>query len=89
MTQSSVSLTTNEALVLQQIHEDGEDDLPTLSQQLGMSRGYAAAIIASLKHKGLLIVSDEYHHIWVRPSVRGKRIVHYIWPQAHSNIMAR
>ena len=89
MTQSTINLTTNEALVLQQIHEDGEDDLPTLSQQLGMSRGYAAAIIASLKHKGLLVVSDEYHHIWFRPSVRGKRIMHYIWPQAQPKMMAR
>lgn len=82
MTQQLIELTTSEALVLQQIHEDGEDDLPSLSRQLGMSRHHALAIIASLKHKGLLVVTDSYHQLWVRPSARGKRMIRYIWPQA-------
>lgn len=81
-----IDLTTNEALVLQQVHEDGEDDLPTLSRQLSLPRSYAAAIVASLKHKGLLIVTDQYQQLWVRPSARGKRMVRYIWPQAQAYI---
>ena len=85
---TSINLTTTEALVLQQVHEDGEDDLPSLSRQLGMSRGYAMAVVASLKHKGLLVVTDTYHQLWVRPSVRGKRMVHYIWPQADTQVIA-
>ncbi len=79
-------LTTTEALVLQQVHEDGEDDVPTLSRQLGMSRQYALAVVASLKHKGLLVVTDGYQQLWVRPSARGKRMVRYIWPQAQAYI---
>jgi DNA-binding MarR family transcriptional regulator len=86
MTSKPINLTTAEALVLQQVHEDGEDDLPALSQQLGMSRGYVAAVVASLKHKGLLIVTDGYHQLWVRPSTRGKRMIRYIWPQAQAYI---
>ena len=88
MTQQIIDLTTTEALVLQQVHEDGEDDLPSLSRQLGISRRYALAIVASLKRKGLLVVTDSYHQLWVRPSVRGKRMIRYIWPQARTYVTA-
>jgi len=88
MTKQYIDLTTTEALVLQQVHEDGEDDLPSLSRQLGLSRQYALAVVGSLKHKGLLIVTDSYHQLWVRPSVRGKRMIRYIWPQAQIRISA-
>lgn len=86
--QHTIDLTTNEALVLQQIDEDGEDDLSTLSRQLSLSRSYAATIVASLKHKGLLVVTDHYQQLWVRPSARGKRMVRYIWPQSQAYITA-
>ena len=88
MTQQIIDLTTTEALVLQQVHEDGEDDLPSLSRQLGISRRYALAIVASLKRKGLLVVTDSYHQLWVRPSARGKRMIRYIWPQAQPYVTA-
>jgi DNA-binding MarR family transcriptional regulator len=88
MTQQIIDLTTTEALVLQQVHEDGEDDLPSLSRQLGISRRYALAIVASLKRKGLLVVTDSYHQLWVRPSARGKRMIRYIWPQARTYVTA-
>lgn len=81
MKKKIVNLTTAEALVLQQIYEDVEDDLPTLSRQLRLSRHYAATIVASLKKKGLLIVTDHYHQLWVRLSMRGRRMVQYVWPQ--------
>jgi len=82
MAHRPIDLTTAEALVLQQVHEDGEDDLPALSRQLGMSRHYILAVINSLKRKGLLVVTDSYHQVWVRPSARGKRLIRYIWPQS-------
>lgn len=85
---NSINLTTTEALVLQQVHEDGEDDLLSLSRQLGMSCGYVGAVIASLKHKGLLVLTDTHHQLWVRPSVRGTRTVRYIWPQAETRMIA-
>lgn len=86
MTHPSINLTPNEALVLQQIHEDGEDDIPSLSQQLGMSRGYVASLVGSLRHKGLLVIIDGYNQLWVRPSAQGKRMVRYIWPQAQAYV---
>lgn len=86
MKRNYADLTTTEALVLQQVHEDGEDDVQTLSRQLGMSRQYALAVVASLKRKGLLVFVDGYQQLWVRPSVRGKRMVRYIWPQAQAYI---
>lgn len=81
MKKKIVNLTTTEALVLQQIYEDVEDDLPTLSRQLRLSRHYAATVVASLKRKGLLVVTDHYHQLWIKLSTRGKYMVRYVWPQ--------
>lgn len=53
------NLTSNEAIVLQQIYEDGEDDVRTLAQMLGMSAKSVVAVVAHLKKRGLVAISND------------------------------
>lgn len=79
---NSVNLTTSEAIILQQIHDDIEDDVATLSAQLGMSRSRIAAVVDLLKQKGLLVINHDYQGTWVRLSNRGNRLINYLWPES-------
>ena len=76
------TLTTNEALVLQQVYEDCSDDAVTLAAQMGMPRRTAMNVLADLRHKGLMVIDQAYGDAWVRLTTRGKRLVQRIWPEA-------
>ena len=76
-----MQLSTSEAIVLQQLHEDGEDDVSLLSRQLGLPRGRILALVNSLKQKGLIIINHEYQGTWVRLSRKGNRLIAYLWPE--------
>ena len=76
------SLTPNEALILQQEHEDGEDDLSTIAIQLGMSRRYVANLITHLKAKGLIAINTNFDELWVRLTIRGRHLVTSMWPES-------
>lgn len=84
MTQQIAQLTTNEALVLQQVFEDGEDDARTLARSSGLSRRHALEIITRLKKKGLVSISDSYGDLWVSMTAKGKQLMRYLWPEARS-----
>ena len=77
-----VNLTTNEALILQQIYEDGGDDIVVLAGQVGLSRRTVMNILADLRRKGLMAIDQIYGDAWVRLTTRGKRLVQKIWPEA-------
>ena len=77
-----VNLTTNEALILQQIYEDGSDDVVVLAGQVGLSRRTVMNILADLRRKGLMAIDQIYGNAWVRLTARGKRLVNKIWPEA-------
>ena len=77
-----VNLTTNEALILQQIYEDGGDDVIVLAGQVGLSRRTVMNILADLRRKGLMAIDQIYGDAWVRLTARGKRLVQKIWPEA-------
>ncbi|WP_243812168.1 MarR family winged helix-turn-helix transcriptional regulator [Candidatus Nanosynbacter sp. TM7-008] len=77
-----VNLTTNEALILQQIYEDGGDDVVVLAGQVGLSRRTVMNILADLRRKGLMAIDQIYGDAWVRLTTRGKRLVQKIWPEA-------
>lgn len=76
------TLTTNEALVLQQVYEDGGDDAAMLAAQMGMPRRTAIHVLADLRRKGLMAIDQAYGDAWVRLTARGKRLVQRIWPEA-------
>lgn len=78
------SLSLSEAIVLQQVHEDGEDDTGTLSRALGMSRERTLGVVAHLKKKGLVAVEGEHDGLWVHLTRKGRRLIHYLWPEARS-----
>ncbi len=42
-------LTADEALVLQQLHEDGEDDTRMLARSMGLPRRYVLGLLAGQK----------------------------------------
>ena len=77
-----VNLTTNEALILQQIYEDGGDDVVILAGQIGLSRRTAMNVLVDLRRKGLMAIDQIYGDAWVRLTARGKRLVQKIWPEA-------
>ncbi len=81
---NEISLTTNEALVLQQVYEDGGDDAAILIAQMGMPRRTAMNVLADLRHKGLMAIDQVYGDAWVRLTTRGKRLVQRIWPEAQA-----
>ena len=78
------TLTTNEALVLQQVYEDGGDDAATLAAQMGIPRRTAMHVLADLRRKGLMAIDQVYGDAWVQLTTRGKRLVQRIWPEAQA-----
>lgn len=75
------NLPTDYALVLQQIQEDGKDDIGYLSQTLNLNRNRLLHIIKALQRKGLVLVNRSYDEAWVELSRKGQRMVKYIWPE--------
>ena len=78
------TLTTNEALVLQQVYEDGGDDMAYLAAHMGMPRRTAMNVLADLRRKGLMAIDQAYGDAWVQLTTRGKRLVQRIWPEAQA-----
>ena len=79
-----LNLTTNEAIVLQQVHEDGEDDIRSLSYELGMSRREIINNALRLEQKGLLDLHQSFDGLLLHVSQRGKTIIKQIWPNAQT-----
>lgn len=77
------TLTTNEALVLQQVYEDGSDDAAMLAAQMVMPRWTGMCVLADLRCKGLMAIDQAHGDAWVRLT-RGKRLVQCIWPEAQA-----
>ena len=67
---NEINLTTNEALVLQQVYEDGSNDAAMLAVQMGMPRRTAMNVLADLRHKGLMAIDQAYGDAWVRLTTR-------------------
>jgi DNA-binding MarR family transcriptional regulator len=70
------------ALVLQQIQENGQDDLANLAESLRIRRSRLTHIIDALKHKGLIRMTRDYRNdVWIELSGNGRRLVSYLWPE--------
>lgn len=77
---TSLHLTTDEALVLQHIHDSGEEDILGLMQSLQMSRRKVMTQLGQLKNKGLITVTALSGDWWVSISRRGYAMMRYLWP---------
>lgn len=81
MKQPRVSLSAEDAMVLQQISETGEEDLISLEQMLNMKRGRVMASLENLRKKGLITVQRNAGDWWVHMSTKGKELTRYVWPE--------
>lgn len=77
-----INLTTNEAIVLQQINEDIEDDTWSLAKRVGMTRRHVMSVISRLQQKGLIALTNSYEGLWVRLTKEGRAFIRYVWPEA-------
>lgn len=76
------ALSSDEALLLQQVHEAGENSLSDLSRDLGMGKRRIQSLLLSLRQKGLVKISSTFDDLWVLPSTKGQRLVGFLWPEA-------
>lgn len=70
------------ALVLQQVHDSGEEDFTGLAASLKFSPGHLAHIVQELARKRLIISRNAGFGMWIRLSARGKRVMHTLWPES-------
>lgn len=47
-------------------------------------RPTAMNVLADLRNKGLMAIDQAYGDAWVRLTMRGKRLVQRIWPEAQA-----
>lgn len=78
-----MDLSVNEALILQQVYEDGVDDVDNIVNQAGMPKKVTMNVLTELKSKGLLtVIQQTYGKILVSVTSRGKKLVNAMWPEA-------
>lgn len=79
---NKINLPLDYTLVLQQIIEDGEDDVETLTETLNIKKPRLLHILRNLVNKGLIVVQkDSYSQFRVRLSRKGARVARYMWPE--------
>ena len=69
------------ALVLQQVHDNGEEDFIGLAEELHLTPGRLAYAVQELARKKLIVSRNAGYGIWIRLSSRGKQFVHALWPE--------
>lgn len=78
-----MDLSVNEALILQQVYEDGVDDVDNIVDQAGMPKKVTMNVLTELKSKGLLtVIQQAYGKILVSVTGQGKKLVSAMWPEA-------
>ena len=78
-----MDLSVNEALILQQVYEDGVDDVDNIVDQAGMPKKVTMNVLIELKSKGLLtVIQQTYGKILVSVTSQGKKLVNAMWPEA-------
>ena len=78
-----MDLSVNEALILQQVYEDGVDDVDNIVDQAGMPKKVTMTVLTELKSKGLLtVIQQTYGKILVSVTSQGKKLVNAMWPEA-------
>ncbi len=78
-----MDLSVNEALILQQVFEEGMDDVDNIVDQAGMPKKVTMNVLTELKSKGLLtVIQQTYGKILVSVTSQGKKLVNAMWPEA-------
>ena len=78
-----MDLSVNEALILQQVYEDGVDDVDNIVDQAGIPKKVTMNVLTELKSKGLLtVIQQTYGKILVSVTSQGRKLVNAMWPEA-------
>ena len=78
-----MDLSVNEALILQQVFEEGVDDVENIVDQAGIPKKVTMNVLSELKSKGLLtVIQQAYGKILVSVTSQGKKLVNTMWPEA-------
>ena len=90
-----IELPGDYALVLQTVHENGEEDFANLAETLRFDRKRLAHIIEALRSKGLIYLNRSTSPIgrsstdaWIRLSAKGRKCISTIWPESTATGMA-
>jgi DNA-binding MarR family transcriptional regulator len=78
----TMKLSTDEAIILQQISETGEEDVVSLAQTFGMKRKHIMSSLERLRKKGLISIQRTADDWWVHMSSKGKELARYVWPES-------
>lgn len=84
---SKTNLSPKEAILLQHIDEQGEEDITSLANELKEPKGAVLARLRSLRQKGLVIIKDSYQGMWIQLSQKGKLTLRYIWPEMSAAVI--
>lgn len=76
-------LESNEALVLQQIYEDGDNSLNELSASLQLNKGRVRTIVNRLRKKHLVAIRKQAGEALITLSEQGKRLLSTMWPDGY------
>ena len=78
-----MDLSVNEALILQQVYEDGVDDVDSIVDEAVMPKKVTMNVVTELKSNVLLtVIQQTYGKILVSVTSQGKKLVNAMWPEA-------
>ncbi len=84
-----IELPEDYSLVLQEVGENGEEDLMELAETLNLDGSRLRHIVTSLQHKGLVVMSRSAGRgAWIRLSAKGQKMMQSLWPEAGSTGMS-
>lgn len=80
----TASISTRDALILQQLSDTGEEEVNDIIEELHEPRERIMRQLATLKRRGLVHIYSKYGEIIITLTGRGRQAVHYLWPEAYA-----
>ena len=80
----TATISTRDALILQQLSDAGEEEVNDIVEELHEPRGRVMRQLAALKRRGLVHIYTKYGEIIIALTGRGRQAIHYLWPEAYA-----
>ena len=84
MNQLTATISTSDALILQQLSEAGEEEVNDIVEELREPRGRIMQQLTALKRRGLVHIYNKYGEIIITLTSQGRPAIHYLWPEAYA-----
>lgn len=82
-----IELPEDYSLVLQEVGENGEEEITELAESLSLEHGRLMHIVQALRHKGLVSFSRSTPHgMWIRLSSKGRKYMQNLWPESNTGL---